>query len=84
MDESAAFSAEGMNGLANHFVLISRNVGTTRAPEIENTMYVGSGYRAGKITCHEAAKILCERYAEMTRAPARTSLHLIVEHNLRS
>jgi hypothetical protein len=73
-----------MNGLAYHVVLISRNIGTTRVLEIKNTMYVGSGFRAGKITCHEAAKILCERYAEITRAPARASLHLIVKHNLRS
>ena len=40
-------------------------------PEVENTMHVGDRFRTSKITCHKPAKILRERYAEITRARRR-------------
>jgi hypothetical protein len=84
MEESGAFLARGMNGLTNHFVLISSNIGTARIPEVENKMYVAGCFRAGQIPCHKAAKILGERYAQITCAAAHTPLHLMVERNLGS
>ena len=45
-------------------------------------MYVAGCFRAGQITCHKAAKILGERYAEITCASACQSLHLVIECNL--
>jgi hypothetical protein len=82
IEESGTFFAGGMNGLTNHFVLIPSNIGTTRVPEVENKMYVAGCFRAGQIPCHKAAKILSERYAEITCASAHTPLHLMVERNL--
>jgi hypothetical protein len=82
MEESGTFFAGRMNGPTNHFVLIASNIGTTRVPEVENKMYVAGCVRAGQIPCHKAAKILGERYAEITCASAHTPLHLMVERNL--
>ena len=45
-------------------------------------MHVGTCFRTSEIVCQKPAKIFCERYAQITRAPTRTSLHLIVQSNL--
>ena len=82
--ESATLSARQIDGLSNHRILISSNIGTTRAAEIKNTIDLRTGFRTSKITRHEKTEIFCKRDAEITGAPARTLLHFIIQRDLRS
>jgi len=71
-----------MDGLSNHRILVSRNVGTAGVAEVKDTIHVGTCFRASKVTGHETTEIFCERYAEITCALTRTPLHLILKRNL--
>jgi len=73
-----------MKGLSNHEIFFSRDIGSARFAEIENTLYIAAGFRTSKIACYKTTEIFCEGNAQVTRAPARTSLHFGVHCDLGS
>jgi hypothetical protein len=44
--------------LANHLILIARDIGTTGIPQIENDRWIGLGMRVPEVAGNEASNIL--------------------------